>query len=70
MTHALADFYAHSNWIELQFAAQVSPGPAPLVSLGCDPAALAAALQTGYFSLGSGLDGCPGTFFGGPAQPS
>jgi len=37
MSHALQDFYAHSNWIELQFAAGQSPGKASaLVEQECD----------------------------------
>jgi hypothetical protein len=74
MSHALQDFYAHSNWIELQFAAGQSPGKASaLVAQECDAARLPAALQTGYFNLGNGPDGCPSTGplgTGAPAPPA
>jgi len=68
-THAIADFYSHTNWIELHGQAfKANPlaiPPAPLLSQKCDPASFPRDLQSGYFNLGSGLDGCPS---GGPPQ--
>lgn len=58
-THALADFYAHTNWIELALARGESPAPAPLLADSCDSAQLPAGLQSGYFHLRHGLTGCP-----------
>jgi hypothetical protein len=60
LTHALADFYSHSNWVELAVNANQSPQLAPIFPT-CNPGALPAALQSGYFalSLANGLDGCP-----------
>ena len=58
-THALADFYAHTNWIELAVARGKSPQPAPLLSLTCDPASFPPELQSGYFHPRHGLSGCP-----------
>ncbi len=58
-THAVADFYAHTNWIELALARGESPAPAPLLAGFSDPAQLPADLQSGYFHLRYGLTGCP-----------
>ncbi|MGK2880812.1 MAG: hypothetical protein ACSLE6_08455 [Mycobacterium sp.] len=63
LLHAVQDFYAHSNWVELNVAAN---NPEALVGglfPGCDPAALPADLSTGFFALQDGTDGCPD---GGP----
>jgi hypothetical protein len=60
LTHALQDFYSHSNWIELHVAA--GPVVVPIASAlfpSCNPAALPAGLETGYFDLAYGLGGCP-----------
>lgn len=55
-THALADFYAHTNWVELL-------GPdaptAPLLRDEWPVAEMPPALYSGYFSLHYGLSGCP-----------
>lgn len=55
-THALADFYAHTNWVELL-------GPdaptAPLLGDEWPAEALPPELHSGYFSLRYGLGGCP-----------
>jgi hypothetical protein len=59
VTHALADFYSHTNWIELAVAHGEPPQSAPLLGDECDPALLPAGLQSGYFSLRYGLSGCP-----------
>jgi hypothetical protein len=58
-THALADFYSHTNWIELATSKGETPVPAPLLGDTCDPQALPSGLQSGYFSLRHGLNGCP-----------
>jgi hypothetical protein len=58
-THALADFYSHTNWIELAVARGEKPALAPLLEDRCDPERLPAGLQSGYFSLRYGLSGCP-----------
>ncbi len=58
-THALADFYAHTNWVELAAEREDEPAPAPLLEAACDPLDLPAGLQSGYFSLRHGLSGCP-----------
>lgn len=55
-THALADFYAHTNWIELLGA---EPEQAPLLGDEFPTAQLPSGLQSGYFSLRYGLKGCP-----------
>lgn len=58
-THALADFYAHTNWVELAVARGDIPTPAPLLGETLTPANLPEGLQSGYFSLRHGLSGCP-----------
>jgi Heterokaryon incompatibility protein Het-C len=66
-THALADFYSHSNYVELAFErpelglldADGLPRTAPLSGAHCDPKQLPAGLQTGYFNILYGPDGCP-----------
>jgi hypothetical protein len=66
-THSLADFYAHTNWIELAVARHVRPGLAPLLGERCVPTAFPPALQSGYSNhLTGGLSGCPRT---GPPPP-
>jgi hypothetical protein len=60
-THALADFYAHTNWIELAVGRGELPTPAPLLEAHCEPAAFPHELQSGYFHLRHGLQGCPRT---------
>ncbi len=57
--HAVQDFYSHSNYVELSL-----PAPQPGFLLAdCNPPDLPRDLQTGYFSIRYGLDGCP---VGGP----
>jgi hypothetical protein len=58
-THALADFYSHTNWIELAVARGEKPLPAPLLGDSCSPERFPSDLQSGYFSLRYGLSGCP-----------
>jgi hypothetical protein len=66
LTHSLQDFYSHSNWLELgnRQAAPIFPT--------CDPAALPAGLQTGYFKLSirNPVSGCPTVGSGNPSPPS
>jgi hypothetical protein len=59
LTHALQDFYAHSNWVELHVAAGQVPPIAAALFPNCIPTALPAGLETGYFDLAYGLGGCP-----------
>lgn len=66
VTHAIADFYAHTNWVELRVEGKVH-GPAPLLGADCAAEDFPEELQSGYFSLGSGLDGCPSE--GGQLSP-
>jgi hypothetical protein len=60
-THALADFYAHTNWIELALERGEPPSLAPVLGDACDPERLPPGLQSGYFHLRHGLRGCPRT---------
>jgi hypothetical protein len=55
-SHALADFYAHTNWVELHGA---DAPQAPLLGREWPAAALPVDLASGYFSLRYGLRGCP-----------
>ena len=59
LTHALQDFYAHSNWVELHLAAGQQPQIATALFPTCVSTALPAGLETGYFDLAYGLGGCP-----------
>jgi hypothetical protein len=59
LTHALQDFYAHSNWVELYLAMGQQPPLATALFPTCVPAALPTGLETGYFDLAYGLGGCP-----------
>jgi hypothetical protein len=58
-THALADFYSHTNWVELAVEREEEPLPAPLLDTTSTAADLPDGLQSGYFSLRYGLGGCP-----------
>jgi hypothetical protein len=59
LTHSLQDFYAHSNWIEIHIARGL-----PLSTIEglfpppCDTRTWPSGLQTGYFDLRHGWDGC------------
>ena len=55
-SHALADFYAHTNWVELHGA---DAPQAPLLGDKWPAEALPADLASGYFSLRYGMRGCP-----------
>jgi hypothetical protein len=58
-SHALADFYAHTNWVELWAAQGVFDRLAPLLGNAWDDGDFPPELQSGYFSLRYGLVGCP-----------
>lgn len=58
-THALADFYAHTNWVELGVAQGDYETLAPLLSDVCHVNDFPIGLQSGYFSLWHGFRGCP-----------
>jgi hypothetical protein len=66
--HAIQDFYAHSNWIELQVAQNVVPPLAP-IQYGCDSSTLPNGLTTGYFDVWSPFDFCGPTNAPAGAQP-
>lgn len=62
LTHSLQDFYAHSNWLETHIALGQSPATADrLFPPPCNSTGWPVDVQTGYFSLIHGIDGCPGT---------
>ena len=59
LAHALADFYSHSNWVELNIAAgQRGQVPGPQLFPACDPAAFPNRVHTVFYSLISGPTGC------------
>jgi hypothetical protein len=58
-SHALADFYAHSNWLELHLASGESEKLAPLFGPECKAEDFPDGLQSGYFNIVYGLKGCP-----------
>jgi hypothetical protein len=70
LLHAQQDFYAHSNWVEIDLAIGQPDRLAPPIFPTCDPAAFPPELHTGYYALGSDHDdplgGCPP---GGPPPP-
>ena len=58
--HAIQDFYAHTNWIELHVAAGQRPDLAPIGD-GCDAStlqSLAPGLRSGYFDADTPPDFC------------
>jgi len=60
LLHAVQDFYAHSNWVELNVTAGQPERSAPQLYPTCDPAALPAGLYTGFYDLGFVTSGgCP-----------
>jgi hypothetical protein len=66
LTHALQDFYAHSNWIEIFIDQNLSPSLATSLFPNCNAAALPAGLQTGFYAFElANWGGCPPT--GAPA---
>jgi len=68
-THTLADFYAHTNWVELAVARGEESHLAPLLDAASGPSDLPDGLQSGYFSLRHGPSGCP-TCAGQPCAPA
>lgn len=63
-THAIADFYSHSNWVEMHAAAGVRPPAAPILGGACNPDDFPSALQTGFADmnaeiLNAGASWCP-----------
>lgn len=72
LLHTQQDFYAHSNWVEIDLAIGQPDRLAPPIFPTCDPAAFPPELHTGYFNLAAGdhdsdpLGGCPP---GGPPPP-
>ncbi len=63
VTHAIADFYAHTNWIELHLSEHVVPisrvPVAQLYALECNAGQFPSLLESGYFHLRHGVSGCP-----------
>lgn len=60
LLHSVQDFYAHSNWVELNVAAGQPERPAPPLYPTCDPATLPAGLYTGFYDIALAADGgCP-----------
>lgn len=60
-THAIADFYSHTDWVEIHVA-QGRTANLPAAALSgrtCVASGFPAALQSGYFNVAHGLDGCP-----------
>lgn len=55
-SHALADFYAHTNWVELHGAGAPL---APLTGAHWPADAFPVDLASGYFSMRYGIRGCP-----------
>lgn len=51
LTHTLQDFYAHTNWVELQLATGWTAAVAPLLTTHLAAEHLPATLQSGYFGL-------------------
>ena len=67
LTHALQDFYSHSNWIETFLTQNVAPPLADMLFPACTPSALPQGLQTGYYAFElTNWGGCPA---GGPPPP-
>src|SRR6266540_1526716 len=70
VTHAIADFYAHTNWIDTiaEYVPGMYPPTAPILSSVCDPDAFPPTLLSGFFDLRFGIDACP-ELGGEPAPP-
>lgn len=71
LLHTQQDFYAHSNWVEIDLAIGQPDRLAPPIFPTCDPAAFPPDLRTGFFKIDFGdrddpLGGCPP---GGPPAP-
>jgi hypothetical protein len=59
-SHALADFYAHTDWIEMYAAHGEADKLAPFTGSAFPTHLLPPELSSGFFNLRYGLDGCPG----------
>jgi hypothetical protein len=63
LAHTQQDFYAHSNWVEINTAIGQPERLAPPIFPTCDPAAFPPDLHTGFFSMDFSSDyplaGCP-----------
>ncbi|MGK2879824.1 MAG: hypothetical protein ACSLE6_03180 [Mycobacterium sp.] len=63
LLHVQQDFYAHSNFVDINVAEGQPDRLAPAIFPTCDPAALPAGLYTGYFDVTANHDdplaGCP-----------
>ena len=57
-SHAMADFYAHSNWVELNLALGDTEKLAPLFGPECRPQDFPESLQSGYYNIIYGPKGC------------
>jgi hypothetical protein len=58
-THALADFYSHTNWVELGVDRGDWETLAPLLNDRCNVSDFPIQLESGYFNIWYGLSGCP-----------
>ena len=58
-SHALADFYAHTNWVELMAEQGRLELQAPLLDTELTPDMLPQGLFSGYYNLRYGMQGCP-----------
>lgn len=58
-SHALADFYAHSNWVELMAEQDRLELQASLLGTELTPDMLPQGLFSGYYNLRYGIQGCP-----------
>jgi hypothetical protein len=58
-SHALADFYAHTDWVELHAALGQPDLLAPLLQNTFPIDLFPVGLSSGFFSLRYGLNGCP-----------
>jgi len=58
-SHALADFYAHTDWVEIHVNLGEADRLAPFTGSVFSIHLLPPQLSSGFFSLRFGLDGCP-----------
>lgn len=52
VAHAVEDFYAHSNMVEISVESGFQPDPMLLVGDRCDPTAFPSGIQSGFFDSG------------------
>lgn len=55
VAHAVEDFYAHSNMVEISVERAFQPDPKLLIGDSCDPSAFPPGIQTGFFDSGTWL---------------